>query len=168
VDAAKRIGWVIACAFAMLGAEGRDAAAESAERKPPVTLVHAALAAVESTMLPAVPDRGEWIRATVREPEARPGGLTPLYVSLATLQALDAHSTLAGIDAGRREANPIVAPLTRDPALLIGTKTAVAAGTIVLSERIWRRHRTAAVVLLIAVNAAHALAVAHNYRKLRR
>src|SRR5438552_12255933 len=50
----------------------------------------------------------------------RPAALPALYVSFAGLQALDIHSTLAAIDRGARETNPIVGSAVGSPAVLIG------------------------------------------------
>jgi hypothetical protein len=72
------------------------------------------------------------------------------------------------VGAGRTEANPLVAPFANRPGLMIGVKAAAAAGTIALSERLWRRHRVAAVTLMIVANAGYAAVVAHNYRQGRR
>jgi hypothetical protein len=94
--------------------------------------------------------------------------LTPLYVSFGALQALDAHSTLRAVRAGQSEANPFVAPFAQRPALMIGVKAAATAGTIAITEKLWRRHRVAAVTLMIAANVGYAAIVAHNYRQARR
>ncbi|HXE79327.1 MAG TPA: DUF5658 family protein [Vicinamibacterales bacterium] len=129
----------------------------------------AAAAAALMYAEPIVPDDGRWIRkATGAREAARPAALVPLYASFAALQALDAQTTIAGLRRGHTEANPVLAPVAGRPALLIGAKSAIAVGTIVVSEKLWRRHRTAAVALMVAVNAAHAAVVVHNYRRLRR
>jgi len=94
----------------------------------------------------------------------RPKSLIPLYVSFAALQALDAHSTLQAIDNGHGEGNPLVGTFTTTPGAMVGLKLASTAGTIYLTERLWRKHRGAAIALMIAVNGAYAAVVAHNYR----
>lgn len=166
---ARRTSWCLCAALLLLATS--EAAAELREPRTPGALAaHAAAVAASTHASPSmVRGSGNWVRAAVRgEHERRPGGLVPLYVSFAALQALDAHSTLAGVRDGRTEANPFMAPVAGQPALLIGAKTAASVGTIALSERLWRRHRTAAIVLMVAVNLAHAAVVAHNYRQLRR
>jgi hypothetical protein len=94
----------------------------------------------------------------------RPKSLLPLYLSFAALQALDAHSTLEAIDNGHGERNPLVSTFTTTPGAMVGLKLASTAGTIYLTERLWRKHRGAAIALMIAVNGAYAAVVAHNYR----
>jgi hypothetical protein len=79
------------------------------------------------------------------------------------LQGLDAHSTLTGVSAGGREVNPAVRALVAQPASFVGAKIAATAGTLFLTERLWKKHRVAAVVLMVAVNATYAAIVAHNY-----
>jgi hypothetical protein len=98
----------------------------------------------------------------------RPRLLVPLYVSFAGLQALDAHSTMKALDRGYVEANPLVAPSTRNGATLAAMKVAVTASVIAGTERLWRHNRVAAVVAVLAVNGAYAAIVAHNYRNATR
>lgn len=109
----------------------------------------------------------EW-RPPGRAEEPRPRGLMPLYAGFGALQALDAHSTLRAVRAGRTESNPIIAPFADRPGVMVGVKAAAAAGTIALSERLWRRNRGAALTLMIVANVGYAAVVAHNYRQGRR
>jgi hypothetical protein len=97
-------------------------------------------------------------------PARRPAALPALYASFALLQALDAHSTLTAVGAGRTEANPAVRGLVGQPATFIGVKLAATAGTLLVTERLWKRHRMAAVALMVAVNATYGAIVANNYR----
>ena len=96
---------------------------------------------------------------------ARPSLLVPLYVTFGTLQALDAHSTMRALENGAREANPMVAPFGENPAALVAMKAATTAGTIVLAERLRRKHPVKAMVMMTAVNVAYAAIVAANYRR---
>ena len=98
----------------------------------------------------------------------RPAPLVPLYVTFAGLQALDVHSTFSALDSGAREANPMVRSALGNPAALFLLKTGTAAGVVVLSERLWPRNRTAAVITMIALNSAYVTIAAHNYRTARR
>jgi Domain of unknown function (DUF5658) len=98
------------------------------------------------------------------QPAQNRGILVPLYVSFATLQALDAHSTLRALNAGATEANPIVAGVAGTPAALVAMKAGVAASTIYLVEKVRVKSRRAAIVLMAALNSAYAAIVAHNYR----
>jgi hypothetical protein len=93
--------------------------------------------------------------------------LPALYAGFSVLQALDAHSTLRAIDAGHREANPVMAPFASRPGALIAVKGVTAAGTVYLAHRIGRRHRVASTALMIALNAAYGAVVAKNYAKAR-
>jgi hypothetical protein len=95
----------------------------------------------------------------------RPAALPALYISFATLQALDVHSTLTAVDGGRIEANPAMKGLVGQPAAFVAAKIAATAATFYISERLWRRHRVGAVVLMVAVNGAYAAIVATNYRR---
>jgi len=94
----------------------------------------------------------------------RPASLVPLYVTFAGLQALDVHSTLSALNAGAREANPMVRSALGSPTGLFLLKTSTAAGVVLLTERLWPRNRTAAVITMIAINSAYATIAAHNYR----
>jgi hypothetical protein len=90
--------------------------------------------------------------------------LAPLYVSFAVLQALDVHSTTRAVNQGGVEANPLLRGVAQQPAALIAVKAGGAASTIWLSQKLARRSRTGAFVLMTAVNSAYAMVVAHNYR----
>jgi len=99
----------------------------------------------------------------LRDP-SRPGALPALYVSFAVVQALDVYTTVAAIGAGGREANPVVASVGGHPAGLIAFKAATTAGTVYAVERMWRKNRVGAVVLMVALNGVTAGVVAHNRR----
>jgi hypothetical protein len=94
---------------------------------------------------------------------ARPAPLVGLYVSLASLQALDITSTRTALNAGGVEANPLVAPLAGSPLAMLALKAGVTGAAIYASERLWKRNRVAAVVTMIGLNAAYGAVVAHNY-----
>jgi Domain of unknown function (DUF5658) len=93
----------------------------------------------------------------------RPSLLVPLYVSFATLQGLDIHSTLRATEFGGREANPIVGGMLGSPAAFVAAKAGMTASVYFVSERLWKRHKTAAVLTMIALNATYGAVVAHNY-----
>lgn len=97
------------------------------------------------------------------QPAQRRGILVPLYISFATLQALDAHSTLRALNAGASEVNPVVAGLADTPAALVALKAGMAASTIYLVEKVRVKSRRAAIVLMAALNSAYVTIVAHNY-----
>jgi hypothetical protein len=94
----------------------------------------------------------------------RPSPLVSLYVSFATLQALDVASTRVALRAGGVEASPLVAPFAGSPLALTAVKAGVAGAMIYASERLWKTNRKAAVLTMIGLNAVYGAAVAHNYR----
>jgi len=95
----------------------------------------------------------------------RPPALIPLYASLAVLQGLDMHSTMKGIGSAQgREANPIMQPVVENGAALLAVKATATIGVIWVSEKMWKKHRKAAVVSVFVVNALMAGVVANNYR----
>lgn len=94
--------------------------------------------------------------------ERRPAALVPLYLANVTLHGLDVHSTMRSLAAGNREANPLLNGLPIEG--VIGIKLAAAAGSVWLTERLWKRHRWTAVTVMIASNVAMTAVVANNYR----
>ena len=98
----------------------------------------------------------------------RPAPLIPLYIAFVGLQALDVHSTFSALDSGGREANPMVRGALGSPEGLFLLKTGTAAGVVLLTEKLWPRNRTAAVITMIALNSAYATIAAHNYRTAQR
>src|SRR3954447_15348880 len=93
----------------------------------------------------------------------RPSVLVPLYVSFATLQGLDIHSTLRAAEFGGREANPVVGGMLGSPAAFVAAKVGMTASIYFVSERLWKRNKTAAVLTMIALNSTYGALVAHNY-----
>lgn len=87
-----------------------------------------------------------------------------LYSGFITTQALDVHSTLRAIDAGSREANAAMRWVTGSPARFIVVKAATTVGTTLILERLRRTHPKPALFLLVGLNSASAVIVAHNYR----
>jgi hypothetical protein len=97
---------------------------------------------------------------------SRLGVFLPMYLSFASLQSLDAHSTILALRAGGREQNPLMRDLANRPAGLVALKAGVTASTILLTERLRSKHRVGAMVLMTALNSAYAMVVVHNYRAL--
>ena len=95
------------------------------------------------------------------------GVLVPLYVSFASLQMLDAHSTIRAVRAGGVEQNPLMRGLADKPAALFALKAGVAASTIGLAERLRRHSRLGSIALMAGLDSAYAIVVAHNYRTIR-
>lgn len=99
---------------------------------------------------------------------SRPAALVPLYLTFGGLQLLDAHSTLNAVGVGARETNPLVRQALGTPAGMLALKSGAAVGVVLLTERLWPKNRTAAVLSMIAINSAYATIAAHNYRTARR
>jgi Domain of unknown function (DUF5658) len=102
--------------------------------------------------------------SAVRGHQRRPAALIPLYASFVTLEALDIHSTRSALARGAVEANPAMRGLTGSSLGMVTVKAAGTAGLIFASEKMWRKNKAAAVVLMIATNSAMAWVVEHNYR----
>ena len=74
------------------------------------------------------------------------------------------HSTSRALANGAVEANPAMSGLTGNSAAILAVKAAGTAGLILASEKIRKKNKTAAVVLMVATNSAMAWVVAHNYQ----
>ena len=94
----------------------------------------------------------------------RPAILPALYVALGAVQAWDVYSTRASLAAGAREANPTAAPFTRNAGSMLGLKAATTASTIFFAERMWKKNKVGAIVMLVAVNGATAAVSMQNLR----
>ena len=94
----------------------------------------------------------------------RPAILPALYVTLSAMQAWDVYSTRSAIAAGAREANPTATPFSGNAGSLLGLKAATTAGTIFFAERMWRKNKVGAIVMLVAINGATAAVSMHNMR----
>jgi hypothetical protein len=122
----------------------------------PLGLSAAVAAAMDVPAAPAPPVRKQ----------ASTGSLvqTVLYGGFVTLQALDAHSTLRALDAGHAEQNPVMRWTTSHPVAFIAMKSAATAGTVYFAEKIRKKHPKGARAFIVAVNAAYAVVVLHNYK----
>jgi hypothetical protein len=102
-----------------------------------------------------------------RTPAKRPATLSALYGLLGATEAWDLYSTSKAIKAGAREANPTVAPFSRNVGAMIGLKAATSAAVILCTERMWRKNRAGAIVLMAVVNGAMAGVAMHNLQNAR-
>ena len=98
----------------------------------------------------------------------RPAILPALYVTLGAMQAWDIHSTRTAIRAGAREANPTAVTASGNAASLLGLKAATTAGTIFFAERMWKKNKVGAIVMLVAINGATAAVSMNNMRNAKR
>ena len=106
--------------------------------------------------------QGEW----ESEPK-RPRALVPLYLSFATLQVLDAHSTRRALGRGAVESNPLMKGVAGNSTALLAVKAAGATGVIFATEKMWRKNKGAAVLFIVAANLGMAWVVQHNYRSVK-
>jgi hypothetical protein len=100
-------------------------------------------------------------------PTKRPAILPALYASLGVMQAWDAYSTSAALKAGAKEANPTAAPFAGNAGSMLGLKAATTAGTIFFAERLWKKNKVGAIVMMVAMNGATAAVSMHNMRNAR-
>ena len=106
--------------------------------------------------------------AVPRQQASRPMILPALYVMQGALQALDVRSTFTAIDNGAHEANPVMQPFAKSQAAMLAVKAGVAASTILMSEKMWRRgNKVGAIASMVISNAVTAVVVAHNYGVVR-
>jgi hypothetical protein len=159
---------VLALLFAFTAAPAAAQQAQSPLSLPaPLLLASASLTAANTTGTAPVADSTTTRDSSLRPPAAPVQPRFPLmgsmYASFAALQVLDVHSTSKALAAGARESNPLL-PFAGNTALMIGVKAASSAGTIYLANRIAKKNRAAAVILMAAFNSAYSVIVAHNYR----
>ena len=102
------------------------------------------------------------VRAEMPAPES----ITSLYVANATLQGLDAITTIQALGDGRAEANPLLRNGNRP--LIIGAKIAATTVSIYLAKKLWRQNRKAAVFSMILTNTLMSMVVANNSEILER
>ena len=95
-------------------------------------------------------------------PARRPAALPVLYTSLAALQIYDGFSTMTGQTRGLREVNPAMQWMAADPIRLWSVKAATTTVFILAGERMWKRHRVAAVATMAAINGVTVFVAAHN------
>jgi hypothetical protein len=105
--------------------------------------------------------------ARVHVQASRPRLLVPLYTSHIALQALDVYTTTRGLRGGAVEANPVMKDIARRPAALVAMKAATSAAVVLGTEKLWKKNRAAAVLVMIGVNAGMAYVVSNNYRVMR-
>jgi hypothetical protein len=150
------------------------AAPASAQDNPPAPAgLPLNLAALSTPVFPlalsaqAIPAAPDFTRPAAPFRQQRPAALVPLYVTFASLQALDAHSTTRALDRGAVEANPMMKGLAGNTAGMLAVKAAATTGVVYSAERIWKRNKTAAVLFMVAANSAMGWVVQHNYRAVR-
>src|SRR4051812_40416656 len=76
--------------------------------------------------------------AEFQKEQKRPALLIPLYASQVTFHAADLYTTKLALEAGNREINPLLKNATFEA--MIGAKAVSSVASIVLAERLWKRH----------------------------
>lgn len=106
-----------------------------------------------------------FVRASLGTLERRPLLLPAMYAAQVALQALDAHSTYSAINKGAHEANPLMKGVVGNRGAMMAVKAGVAASTIFLAEKMWKRgNRAGAIATMLIVNGVTAAVVANNYK----
>jgi hypothetical protein len=103
---------------------------------------------------------------TLSQTPRRPVALGALYGTYATLQALDVISTRRALSAGASERNPLMK--SGAMASMLAVKAAAGVSTIYFTEKLWKKNRVGAILVMAALNGAQAAIVAHNTRNVRR
>ena len=93
------------------------------------------------------------------------GALTAMYGAYGAVQALEMASTIRARNQGAREVNPIMA---RGYGAATATKAVLAGATLAAVGIMQKKHRKAAFVTLLALNAATAAVAANNFRNANR
>lgn len=99
-------------------------------------------------------------------PPKRPAMLPVLYGSYGLLAAMDIVSTKKAINNGAYEANPLAKGGNLGSTIAI--KAGTGAATFLAAERLWKKSRVGAVVLMVAANSLSAAVVSHNMSNARR
>jgi hypothetical protein len=116
------------------------------------------------------------LRTAVAVPEAwtiervasgRPAGLPLMYGTLGALQGLDIYSTRRALGGGAREANPLMRPAAGSSGTMLAAKVLSTAGAIYFAERMWKKNRTGAVLLMAVINGATGAIAMRNMRNAR-
>jgi len=94
--------------------------------------------------------------------------LNLLHVSFVSLEAVDVYTSVHGIKGGAVEANPLMRGTAGHPVGMTALKAGVAVSTVVLTRRMARDHRVAAILLTAGLNSAYAAIAVHNINVNRR
>jgi hypothetical protein len=70
---------------------------------------------------------------------------------------------MTALNRGAREANPLMQGAASNGGTLLAVKAGVAAGSIFVAEKLWRRNRAGAIATMVALNVVTAAIAAHNY-----
>ena len=163
-----RTARVLALALLVFPAFRVSLAAQEASPLPPLSLLSEnSLERIKASALQPPPLIPPQTFSIVGRTDRRPRALVPLYVSFASLQGLDAHSTTRALNRGAAEGNPLMRGLAAHPVGLVAIKAAATTGVVYAGEKMWKRNRAAAVVFMVVANSAMVWVVQHNYRAVR-
>src|SRR5262249_35473506 len=93
--------------------------------------------------------------------DVRSSTLTAMYGTFVALQGLDLLSTSAARSHGGIESNPWRA-LSTEPAYLIALKGVGVFGVTFTAEKLRKKHRITALVMMVGLNIGYSVIVAHN------
>ena len=94
---------------------------------------------------------------------------TPLVAPKVSFTERSFERPSAGLSRGAKEANPVMGVATKNPAVFVAVKSAVAAASIYQAERMWRdHHRVRSVVFMAVSNALMAAVAANNHSTLKK
>jgi hypothetical protein len=133
---------------------------DKAPAQPAPTPIAAAVARAARN---AEPSTNLW---ALSQTQKRPVALSALYGTYGALQALDVMSTRRALTAGAQERNPLMK--NGHMGAMIAVKAAAGVSTIYFTEKLWKKNRVGAVIVMAALNGASAAIVAHNQRNTRR
>lgn len=156
---------LVGTAWVFLGILPAPALAQQRMMDPPVSPAGPGATADPAMVVDTAAVERQWESVTPGSASRRV--LVPLYIASAALQMMDVHSTRRAMAFGHTEGNPIMAGIASNTAAFVTVKAATAATAILVSERLRKRNRVAAIGLMVAVNVATATVVAHNYRVAR-
>lgn len=152
-----------ATAFTLMLLAGPATAVIASERDTAAKSATPIAAAVTRAAMDVEPSVNLW---SLSQTPRRPMALTALYGTYGTLQALDVVTTRRAIAAGARERNPVMND--GHMGTMIAVKAAAGLSTLYFTERLWKKNRVGAVIVMAALNGATAAIVARNQRNARR
>ena len=95
--------------------------------------------------------------------------LSSLHAVTGVVQMWDGMLTKRVLDAGGREANPMMMPVARHTGALMAVKIGAAVATVIGTETMWHDgHRLAAILTSVAASSAMAMVAHHNSQVLAR
>jgi hypothetical protein len=120
-------------------------------------------------MMFALPAAAQNIQSSPEPRSDRSTALNLLHVSFVGLEAADVYTTIRGVKGGGAvESNPLMRSAANHPVSLTALKAGIAVSSVVLTRRMARDHRVAAILLTAGLNSAYAAIAVHNFNVNRR